>query len=360
MDHADHKRFAVLYRICHVDRHGAVEGVEFDFRHEDLDPEQWGMPTIGSALSYAYRLDQPYIWFPWYGKFDAQAVRRDIKADVAKFGTSKRPIKKLLLDLTPDATVGAGDKIIIDRVEILSSGDPFSHLHDAEERRAYLKIVRGNGRTVNLAVPVRLVGHTAFMGRGTSRDMLPKIAARICEHFSFDSIEGEIADKILQSEKDGFAEGALLYLRLLLKMNKTTLANSERHKLNTEEGRAAFLTKETIENALRLGYYWARAEMELRMEPFARSGLELRTNAGRAGVASGASRRAKAEQTWKAHALELATAARASDPTLSQHRLADEIGFGWRLATKPPGHATLTAFISELEKSGRIQARKKL
>ena len=58
-----------------------------------------------------------------------------------------------------------------------------------------------------------------------------------------------------------------------------------------------------------------------------------------------------------AHALELAQQARKDGPSLSQHRLADEITFKWKLETPPPGHTTLTNFISELEKAGTLPRR---
>jgi hypothetical protein len=75
-----------LHKICEVDRYGAFEGVEFDLRHELLDPAEWHTwADIGSTwgeLPYGRTVGIPYLWFPWYGKFDKLKVSQDINEEI--------------------------------------------------------------------------------------------------------------------------------------------------------------------------------------------------------------------------------------------------------------------------------------
>jgi hypothetical protein len=67
MDEADLARYRALSRITHIDRHGTVDGVEIDLRHELLDPREWETCLIGDILSKHRRREEPFIWFPWFG-----------------------------------------------------------------------------------------------------------------------------------------------------------------------------------------------------------------------------------------------------------------------------------------------------
>ena len=71
MEISKFKRQNALKQICQITRCGTVDGVEFDFRAEGIDPAEWGMPLLGCDDEWISRNhDAPFIWFPWYGKFD--------------------------------------------------------------------------------------------------------------------------------------------------------------------------------------------------------------------------------------------------------------------------------------------------
>lgn len=352
------QRYLALGRISHITRHGIVDGVEFDLRHDELDPRQWGMSIVADEGKYRVMGDgQPFIWFPWYGVFDKDALKKELIEGVSP-PTSKRQLARELKEFTPEIFVFAGDKITIDHVEILQLDDPFKHQHDAEVRLAFLKVVHSDGRTVKLKTPIRLLGHTAFQLRGSHSNILGKITARIFEHHGIGSLDDPKVRSIVD-DGGSFAGAALLYLWMIVDRNKEALSLVNGFDFDNPEYKDAFATHLTIEDAMLVGYYWANAEAQLKMEPLARSGLEVLRGAQKAGIESGNRRRAKAEKTWKAHALELAQQARKNDPSLSQHRLADEITFKWRLDTLPPGHTTLTNFISDLEKADKLPRRMK-
>lgn len=355
-DEVEFQRYLALRKISHITRYGTVDGVEFDFRHDQLDPHQWGMSIIANEGKFRETWDgQPFIWFPWYGVFDKDALRKELAESVPP-PKNKRQLNRELKENTPEMVVVAGDKITIDRVEIFQLNDPFKHRHDAEVRFAFLKVVHSDGRTVKLKTPIRLLGHTAFQLRGSHYNVLGKITARMFEHHGIDSLDDPKVRSIVD-QGGGFAGAALLYLCMLVEFNKRALSLVDESDSDDPQYGDAFATHQTIEHALLVGYYWANAEAQLKMEPLARSGLEVLRGAQKAGIESGNRRRAKAEKTWKAHALELAQQARKDDPSLSQHRLADEITFKWKLETPSPGHTTLTNFISELEKSGTLPRR---
>lgn len=76
------------------------------------------------------------------------------------------------------------------------------------------------------------------------------------------------------------------------------------------------------------------------------------------GRKSGEARKAKAETTWKPHALDLAIQSRKANPTLSQEDLADAIFKKWGPDVQKIGRRSLIVFLSKKEQSGELQARK--
>lgn len=355
-DEVELQRYLALREISHITRYGTVDGVTFDLRHDELDPRQWGMSIIANEGKYREKWDdQPFIWFPWYGYFSKDVLQKQW-IDGAPVSMSKRRLTRELKENTPEIIVVAGDKIVIDRVEVLRFDRPFRHQHDAEVRLAFLKVIRSDRRTAKLKTPIRLLGRTAFQLRGSQHNILGKITARIFEHYGVSSF---VDPKVLSVVNDdrSLAGNTLVHLCILVERNKDMLSLVNSFDFDHPQYKDASSILATIQEALLVGYYWANAEAQLRMEPLARSGLEVLRGAQKAGIESGNRRRAKAEMTWKTHALELAQQARKDDPTLSQHRLADEITFKWRLDIPPPGHTTLTNFISELEKANTLPRR---
>jgi hypothetical protein len=342
--------------------------VEIDLRHVGLDPDEWGMELIGTSSPEGITRSShwPFIWFPWYGKFDKAAIWRDLENSALRHGhkldkATKAIMRWMAKDYIPDVFVYEGDKIEIDRVERISCDRPFAHLHDREKRAAYLRIKRKNGRYVQLSKPIHAVGHSSiFYLEGLT---LENIMPRIFEKFGLNSLDDPKTTAILASKEasfakeDSFARESLLCLKLLMDREKDTIAIAKRLHFRDPEGQAAHRIAGAIEDALRIGYFWANAEAAMKMEPLARSGLEVHKGAKKAGIESGNKRRAKADETWKPHALELAQKLREADPGLSQHRLADEISFKWKLDHAAPGHTTLTSFISQLEKAGTLPRR---
>ena len=76
------------------------------------------------------------------------------------------------------------------------------------------------------------------------------------------------------------------------------------------------------------------------------------------GTKSVVTRRARAKMGWQAHALDLAIQARKANPKLSQDGVVSRIIPAWS-SEKGIAPPTLKKFVSNCEKDGRLQPRKK-
>ena len=145
----------------HADkRHGTIDGVEVDMRHELLNPSEW-YPQLfplpaSSAQLFVRAVDGPFIWFPRFGRFSARALERkakkvfSLKAKNQRSREANAQIVSPKFDEyvrfnTPECIVLAGDKICVDGVEIG---------HNPELRYARLRVERSNGEVQIL--PTRL------------------------------------------------------------------------------------------------------------------------------------------------------------------------------------------------------------
>ena len=82
---------------------------------------------------------------------------------------------------------------------------------------------------------------------------------------------------------------------------------------------------DALDDACMLGYAWANAEADHKMRPSALSALKAKDGAARGGHASGASRSAKAAETWQVTVRAEALRVRSEQTDISQEKLAAEI-----------------------------------
>ena len=182
-------RWRTLSQICQITRHGIVEGVEFDLRHELLAASEWRMDTIGVERAPYFKPanNGPFIWFPWYGEFNKDILRREAVANyedekkrlpqVMKeynetfpgIKASKKTfvpmsVRRYMNEYTPDCVICSGDKLFITYVYRHFFGDEFDHPHDAEVRYALFAVRRTNGNIIHLKSPLRFNGSTAISG----------------------------------------------------------------------------------------------------------------------------------------------------------------------------------------------------
>jgi hypothetical protein len=177
------KRRQALSEICGITRQGIVGGVEFDFRHELLEPPEWQMETIGTdSPPYWESTFDPFIWFPWYGEFSKAQLQH--KANLEDDESEKN----MLLD--PDCIVNVGDKITIKNVDRQFIEEKnFGRAHDYEVRYALLNVIRSNGKIEEIRTPVRFISMASIFTGGSIPQFFDKILRRVRQHFHVRSLE---------------------------------------------------------------------------------------------------------------------------------------------------------------------------
>jgi hypothetical protein len=128
---------------------------------------------------------------------------------------------------TPDCIVQVGDKIVIRKVERVNRGDRFRHLHDAEIRFAYLRVVRASGRPVNIKHPIKFIGNKSIFEVETIDNFCKVILRLVCDYLSIDQISD--FDNLLDDSTDAnrAASAAFVINDDLDKIQESLKNNSE-------------------------------------------------------------------------------------------------------------------------------------
>ena len=103
-------------------------------------------------------------------------------------GHRRDPLKSYVQANTPECVVQNGDKVSIDRVEVVRIGDDFDHLHDLEVRNAYVRVAHANGEIEKIKTPIIFEGCTAVLHHDINDTSVYNIAQRIKRHFKLNSI----------------------------------------------------------------------------------------------------------------------------------------------------------------------------
>ena len=361
-----YERMRALEKICAVDRYGSLDGVQFDLRHELLDPAEWQTrSSVGWAWGedpYGQHPGLPFIWFPWHGEFNKIALMQQvedlIKEHVALFNEvltnamTRKLRARYRRDVIPECVVNFGDKIVVEFVKRTPIDDEFSHLHDFEIRFAYCRVLRPNGKISKISTPITFLGTTSVNTKNPDHNEFDRIVYRISKHFGVKSLYD------LEWDKGGLASAAAHCAKAVLYYSKEALKSIRTLDFDSPDYAKANSHWKSVNKAVLTGYYWARAEAELAMKPLATSALRAKAGATSGGAESGKARQRKRAETWEPIAREMAKGIRAENPTFSQDDVATEIDAGWKATTcDPPGHSTLKGLISRMEQAGELPKR---
>ena len=365
-------------------RHGVIDGVEIDLRHESLQRGEWIPPLFGHSPEPA--AGAPYIWFPWFGDFDSRSLQREAEEAIAKQltamlhgngvagakleatnspGAGGNPSEaKLLVEQyvrshTPECFVLKGDRIYVKEVASVLTGDEFSHPHDREVRNAQLWIKRANGDSEGINTPLIFTLPDTLLNDNNLKAPFDAIVGRILEKFGLDSIEN--IETVTGDSSYAYHALQEAYALWLLGRNRyedniegniVVVTPMFTSKAFLEGGKPAH----AVNNAIMLGYLWAKAEFQSIGSPIMDSARTMAARSSVGGIKGAETRRRKSEEGWRLIAGEMAIKIRAEMPESSQDKVAGEIDTRWKVAEpKAPSHQTLKKFVAELERSGRLQ-----
>jgi hypothetical protein len=367
----------IINHIISCDGHGVIDGVEFDLRQEELDPEQWSRLCVLQDVFYlpnenddGVLYNQHALWFPWFGQFNAKALRdrvsklkpktverliKDIVAEKDPSPSDENPIDRLITFLTPTYFVESGDRISIYAVADAIVGGDHLHEHDRLVKNASLQIIKPNGTIIKIEPSYRIFGnHTVVNPDEESSDTFGSILFRIVKYHNLKQPSQLKTFKRYESEVS--TASAIAYF--LYDLTEDAWYDSDNKSApSDEELEDAELDLSIVNEATLLGYLWAKIEFEDNLKPLADIAKQRKIDNKRGGEKSGEIRRKNAEQGWVKIGKIMAIKIRDKQPELSQDDLAFEVGVLWTSDIEPPGTARIKLLIGEMEKSGELPKR---
>ena len=344
------------------DGFGRMGRVFFDFRYPSFDLEKWSVSHIMVwALSdngaLLIRSGFPKIWYPWFGKFTERSFRKTIgeiywspiykeyeygKIDVEL--RSELALQEIIEQAIPKYFVSGGDTIKIHEVIDRSVDHELESEDDRIIKHVYLKIVKKDADEIKIETPFEIDGaNTILSNKGSYHHTFDDVLHRICRFYKLRKFD-ELNTVIVDSYKNSRA--AQVGYKLFKKIEPVM-------GINVDDSEAAEQARDlyrVVNDAVLLGFLWAKAEADLSIKPLALAALEAQKNSKEWGKKSGAKRREAAREGWMPVAAEMAKDLRKQDPHISQEDLAFEIRAVWKDEhLKAPGTARLKQYIGELE-----------
>ena len=232
-------RNRALGKIAFETRLGEVEGISFDLRHPEINPEEWVMDHLGGygALDSLRRTETlPFLWFPWYGEFDLSKVKAEILeefreakeyarngppmpleaygnitdaeyADSIKKDKEQRRIPKTwmkdeLKSRTPDAIVNPGDCVRTHSAVKYIVENQFIHAHDSAEIHLFVEIINKDGLSRIVDAPIVMYGSTKLTYRFNHKKIY-SILERVRKHHELSKIDHQSVKNV----SDNFTKG---------------------------------------------------------------------------------------------------------------------------------------------------------
>lgn len=389
------RRNRALSKIMSETRVGEVDGISFDLRHKQINPDEWKMDDIlggddGRIPTRTNRL--PFIWFPWYGKFDLEQLKANVLhefLEIKEYAKNGPPTpREVFGDITdgeyanylkeekewrraphktwkrdeiksrtPDAIINRGDSITTHHAVMnIESEDQFIPIHDRAFIHLFVKVTNEAGLCNVLKNPIVMYGATRISYSRGNRGIYA-ILSRVRGHHKISKIDKTSIASI--SDNYNRLGNAFTALYRSVRISERFLPLVWRLQRSDHPGRwkIGMELLEALDDACMLGYTWAYAETEEHMRPFAVAGAASRAGAARAGQASGARRRAKAASTWQSVVKAEAVKIRTKNPRVSQAKLAEEIKF--QFDNEVPSHPVIVRHVARLEREGELPKRYK-
>jgi hypothetical protein len=276
--------FQQIDELIYTTNRGAIEGVHFDLKHKYFDVTNYDVPRALFKLP-KLRPRGPILYFPWteFSKsYDQQQV------------DTTEPSEEYIYE-TQELTVVSGDRISISRIDIVPVEERLRGCN-LGRRNIFLAIKRRNEEILELKIPIILVPKAEIWEENSIGNYYGAIRNRIENYFDITN-----ATKMTNIQStDAFSERALRKLQVLLKIHGVGGLEVIRDATSTvvlptvqsdeiyDDTNIWF----TINDAVALGYLWAKSEDQRNWAPFGEMSVVQQYDAG---LESGVSRSRDAE-----------------------------------------------------------------
>jgi hypothetical protein len=229
-----------------------------------------------------------------------------------------------------------GDQIIIDEVVSRTTDHILEHQHDCEIRCAYLVIRHHDGTQTRPSVPLTFRGRNELLNANHPLNVLSQIEHRIKEYFGRE--EYKIGNRPIAQNM--YAKRAFLKLTEVMEM------------LEVSE---LFNTSAIVDQAIFLGYLWAKSETEGEIKPKALARIKASKTSSDSAKILAAQNSDKANKGWRIEAAEFVKTIYQEDRSRSNNTIIQLLSTRQAHNEKLPyGEKTLKVFIKSMRESGQI------
>jgi hypothetical protein len=264
-----------------------IEGINFDLNHKYFDIINYELPNLLFKIPNLIPRG-PILYFPW----------TELAASYAQQEKNSTEPDQGYLEGAHKFTVVSGDRISINRIDVIPVEERLRGCN-LERRHIFLAIKRKNEQIIEIDVPIIAIPKNEILEKNSIGNYYIAVRKRIESYFNIASV-AKLADSQLT---DSYSDRALRKLQLLLKIHgvdgleginnaKGITVPSSLPPDEIHDGTNIWFT---INDAVALGYLWAKSEDERSWAPFGESSAAQQTHAG---LASGVSRSSDAE-AWK-------------------------------------------------------------
>ena len=361
---ASHFSKLISIQMGDGDRFGNVRGIEIDLRHELLDRHKWRSQIIG-ILPYPVGRDPavPFIWFPWFGDFNANVFRRlainkFLSKSKCQSGAKEAKIAHFNIERfvrlnTSDCFVTPGDKIYIDSVEMISTGDRFDHPDNAELRRAYLRVDRAGEKPQILRTPMTFIGYMNLTNN-TLCDHSLMISKHILDYYGLTDLDEFKSIPKDTSHAYRALSQAYHLLRELGPIRKVLYSGVDVFSKAFQDAHAILAL---VNNASLMSYSWGKAEGDAKLKPI----LEVELSKSSTGGKNNAKKRWANKQPIIILVRNEAQALWAKNHSYSQNDIAVSIQGRWKEVVGPavetPVVSTIIKYIKGMVSPAKVERR---
>jgi hypothetical protein len=275
-------------RIIHESRRDTIEGVNFDLRHKLFDTTDW---DVHPKLFKSRHLDTggPTLVFPWTEDSELAGAQHEENNTINHEG-DKFQSNELIIE--------SGDRIYISHVDLVTS-DGILRGCNLPRKQVYFSVKRNDGEDIKIDAPLPMIPKYEIWEHNFAGNFYSAIKGRIRNHFFVDDFPS--SEKI--KADDSFAYRALRKLNLLLRANGVDgmeVLSDSKHVVvlpivSAEEYQDNSNIWLTINDAVALGYLWAKSEDEQNWVPFGGNVEPQQSVASR----RSATVRGKSAEDWK-------------------------------------------------------------